>query len=141
MDNNKIWGPHAWLFLHTITFNYPENPSEQDKVNFFTFFDSLKHVLPCAKCRKHYQENSKDLKDNLNSKDDLVKWLINIHNNVNIINNKSAWTYHDVYNKYQDIYNTTNPINNVLIIVIILIVSIFFFFLFNIYYDKQSGRR
>ena len=54
--------------------------------------------------------------------------LINIHNNVNIINNKSAWTYHDVYNKYQDIYNTTNPINNVLIIVIILIVSIFFFF-------------
>tara|TARA_B110000208_G_scaffold86360_1_gene109371 strand:+ start:569 stop:994 length:426 start_codon:yes stop_codon:yes gene_type:complete len=141
MDNNKIWGPHAWLFLHTITFNYPENPSEQDKVNFFTFFDSLKHVLPCVKCRKHYSENSKDLKDNLNSKDDLVKWLINIHNNVNIINNKSAWTYHDVYNKYQDIYNTTNPINNVLIIVIILIVSIFFFFLFNIYYDKQSGRR
>lgn len=141
MDNNKIWGPHAWLFLHTITFNYPENPSEQDKVNFFTFFDSLKHVLPCAKCRKHYHENSKHIKDNLNSKDDLVKWLIKIHNDVNFINNKPIWSYDDVYNKYQELYDPPNLINNVLIIVIILIVLFSLFFLFNIYHGKQSGRR
>jgi len=139
MDNNKIWGPNAWLFLHTITFNYPEYPSEQDKVNFFTFFDSLKYVLPCDKCKKHYRENSKDLKDNLNSKDDLVKWLIDIHNDVNIKNNKPIWSYSDVYNKYQDIYNQSNIINNILIIFIILIVSIFLFFLFNIYHGNKTG--
>jgi hypothetical protein len=139
MDNNKIWGPDAWLFLHTITFNYPDNPNEQDKVNFFTFFDSLKHVLPCEKCKKHYRENSKDLKENLNSKDDLVKWLIDIHNQVNIQNNKSVWSYTDVYNKYQDIYNSSNTINNVLIIVIILIVLFFVFFLFNIYHGNKTG--
>ena len=73
-NNNNIWGPPSWTFLHTITFNYPNNPSEKDKQNYFTFFDSLKHVLPCDKCKKHYRDNSRDLKDNLNSRDDLVKW-------------------------------------------------------------------
>ena len=102
MNNNNIWGTHAWTFLHTITFNYPNNPSEKDKQNYYTFFDSLKDVLPCEKCKKHYKENSKDLKSNLNSRDDLVKWLIDIHNDVNIKNNKSVWSYADVYNKYQN---------------------------------------
>ena len=136
MNNNNIWGPPAWTFLHTITFNYPHNPSDQDKQNYFTFFDSLKHVLPCDKCKKHYKDNSRDLKDNLNSRDDLVKWLIDIHNDVNIKNNKPVWSYADVYNKYQDMYNPPNTINNILIFFIISIVLIFLFFLFNIYYGK-----
>ena len=60
MNNNNIWGPSAWTFLHTITFNYPENPNNQDKQNYFNFFNSLKHVLPCKKCKKHYSDNSTD---------------------------------------------------------------------------------
>ena len=136
MNNNNIWGPPAWTFLHTITFNYPDNPTTEDKQNYFTFFNSLKHVLPCDKCKKHYTENSRDLKDNLNSKDDLVKWLIDIHNDVNIKNDKSVWSYADVYNKYQDMYNNSNTINNIIIFFIISIVFIFIFFLFNIYHDK-----
>ena len=136
MNNNNIWGPPAWTFLHTITFNYPNNPSVQDKQNYYNFFDSLKFVLPCDKCKKHYKENSRDLKDNLNSRDDLVKWLIDIHNDVNIKNNKSVWSYADVYNKYQDMYNNSNTINDILIFLIICIVLIFLFFLFNIYHGK-----
>ena len=27
----KIWGPHAWIFLHSITMAYPENPTDNDK--------------------------------------------------------------------------------------------------------------
>ena len=134
--NVNEWGPGGWTFLHTITFNYPNNPSVQDKQNHFIFFDTLKHVLPCEKCKKHYKENSKDLKDNLNSRDDLVKWLIDIHNDVNIKNNKPAWSYADVYNKYQNMYNPSNTINNILIFFIICIVLFFLFFLFNIYYGK-----
>ena len=45
MDNNKIWGPDAWLFLHTITFNYPENPSEQDKVNLYYRVKNVKNII------------------------------------------------------------------------------------------------
>ena len=132
MNNNNIWGPQAWTFLHTITFNYPENPTNRDKHNYFNFFYSLKHVLPCEKCKKHYEENSTDLENNLDNKDDLVKWLIDVHNDVNTKNDKSVWSYEDVYNKYQDMYNS-NTINNIIVFFIISIVFIFIFFLFNIY--------
>ena len=27
----KVWGSHAWIFLHTITLNYPDEPSKFDK--------------------------------------------------------------------------------------------------------------
>ena len=32
--NPNIWGESAWLFLHTITLNYPENPTFLDKHNY-----------------------------------------------------------------------------------------------------------
>ena len=78
MNNNNVWGPPAWTFLHTVTYNYPENPTNEDKRNYLNFFDSLKHVLPCNKCKGHYKENLKkyDLNNSLNSRQDLVKWLI-----------------------------------------------------------------
>ena len=81
MNNNNIWGPPAWTFLHTVTFNYPENPTEDDKRNFYNFFMNLQHVLPCEKCKAHYKQNIKkyDLKNNLGSRQDLVKWLIDLH--------------------------------------------------------------
>ena len=33
----KIWGPSTWLFLHTITLNYPNNPTQQDIDNYKKF--------------------------------------------------------------------------------------------------------
>ena len=29
-----IWGPGMWHFLHTISFNYPINPTDEDKTNY-----------------------------------------------------------------------------------------------------------
>ena len=36
----KVWGPHAWKFLHTITLNYPENPTDQNKADYKHFFET-----------------------------------------------------------------------------------------------------
>ena len=30
----SIWGPSYWHVLHTISFNYPVNPSCEDKKNY-----------------------------------------------------------------------------------------------------------
>ena len=27
----ELWGPGAWKFLHSITFNYPKEPTSRDK--------------------------------------------------------------------------------------------------------------
>ena len=34
----NIWGPHFWVTLHSISFSYPQNPSEKDKHDYMIFF-------------------------------------------------------------------------------------------------------
>ena len=36
-----VWGPAIWHSLHTISFNYPVNPTEVDKTNYMNFFKSI----------------------------------------------------------------------------------------------------
>ena len=31
----RVWGPSLWHVLHTISFNYPVEPTYKDKVNYF----------------------------------------------------------------------------------------------------------
>ena len=143
MNNNNIWGPPAWTFLHTVTYNYPENPTEDDKRNYHNFFMNLQHILPCEKCKEHYKQNIQkyDLNNSLGSRQELVKWLIDLHNDVNKDNGKSVWSYSDVFNKYQSMYQSDSLINKVLIFVIICIVLIMIFFLYNIYDGKKVSRK
>lgn len=102
----KIWGPPAWHFLHTITFNYPENPSYKDKSNYYDFFHNLQFILPCEICQKNYQKHLKEypISPYLDSKKTLVEWLIHIHNLVNQENNKPLMSSEDVIRKYKDQY-------------------------------------
>ena len=137
MNNNNVWGPSAWTFLHTITYNYPENPTDNDKKNYHNFFMNLQHVLPCKKCQAHYTENIQkyDLNNSLDNRDDLVKWLIDIHNEVNKDTGKRVWSYSEVYNKYDNLHNS-NLVNKMIIFVILCIVLVLIFFLYKTYGKK-----
>lgn len=89
----KIWGPHLWEAIHSISFSYPVNPTIDEKNNFKNFFQSLSFVLPCAYCRNSYAEFIKpnniehsnlELNDNcMENRDTLTLWLWKIHNAVN----------------------------------------------------------
>lgn len=108
--NPNVWGPHAWTFLHFITLSYPKNPTEIDKYNIKTFFKSLEHVLPCDICRLHYKENIEELyplnNEVLSSKENLVKWLIDVHNSVNKRTGKEIMSYNDAIGMYLGMNNT-----------------------------------
>ena len=82
--NPIIWGPGAWTFLHSITLNYPENPTDKEKMFHKNFFLNLQNVLPCPSCAQHYSMNLKKfpIDPALESRELLVKWLIDIHNEV-----------------------------------------------------------
>jgi hypothetical protein len=82
MDPN-IWGPGAWLFLHSITLNYPHNPSKIDKEEITNFFNIVGNILPCFYCRDNYKRHIIEFPIKTESKKDLVYWLIDIHNDVN----------------------------------------------------------
>lgn len=87
----KVWGPAGWLFLHCVSFGYPyainnQNPDhETKKQDYMNFFYYLGKVLPCKYCRDSYMEFFKEinLENNLNTREDLCRWLYDMHNKVN----------------------------------------------------------
>ena len=57
----SVWGPGLWHYLHTMSFNYPNSPTKEDKHHYRDFVLSLRHVLPCGKCRENLKKNFKTL--------------------------------------------------------------------------------
>lgn len=103
--NPAIWGSHAWFFYHAITFAYPICPTQYDKEKMKAFFHSLDGVLPCDKCKIHFQEHLKKFPLTYNvlcSRKSLVKWLIDFHNVVNVMVGKPKRSYDDVIKYYKE---------------------------------------
>ena len=148
----KVWGPPTWFFLHSVSFTYPNNPSDQDKNNYKIFFESISNILPCSICSNSYKkyiiENDTNLSNFLDSRKSLSFWLYLIHNKVNKklkVNNKLIPTYEEVVLKYSNFIsqnknplvcnldikenfnnknNTSNLLKNIIIIILIIIIII-----------------
>ena len=105
----EIWGSHLWFLMHIISFEYPDNPMENDKRIYYDFYNSLKDIIPCEKCKTHYREflHIHPLLPFLDKKADLVKWVIDIHNFVNESLGKPIVSMDEVL----DIYANLNPIS------------------------------
>jgi len=101
--NPKFWGPHAWIFLHSLTFNYPKEPTEKDKQIYVSFFKSLENILPCEKCAYHYKRHLEEypIEEALETRETMVQWLISIHNEVNKELGKPLYTYDQVIEEYK----------------------------------------
>ena len=102
--NQKIWGPHMWFSLHSITFTYPFHPSDEDKDMIIHFFKSLKYILPCITCQLNYANNLKELPIRANSRKELVHWLIELHNMVNVETGKEIMPPETAIKHYEKIY-------------------------------------
>jgi len=103
MDVN-LWGPAFWHVLHTITFDYPEHPTPEEHERYSQFFHSLKYVLPCGACRKHFAhgiETKYPIEPALKNRDTLSRWLVDFHNTVNKRLDKPVVTYDSVLSKYE----------------------------------------
>jgi hypothetical protein len=82
----NIWGAHLWKALHMISLGYPNEPNEEQKKNYKTFFENFYKVIPCSICSNNYKNNLKELpitNDTMKNQQNLVKWIIDIHNIVN----------------------------------------------------------
>lgn len=81
--NPDIWGPHAWYFLHAVAEAYPNDPTESDMEHYYTFFSTLRYTLPCPVCREHLKKVMEKTPIPLDSREQLRRWVIDIHNLVN----------------------------------------------------------
>lgn len=103
----SIWGPKYWFILHTSSFRYPENPSNEDKQYMKNLILSLANLtLPCPLCRHHMREylESNNLDKALESNEALIEYLWKFHNSVNLRTGKTEFPFQDfldLYAKYE----------------------------------------
>jgi hypothetical protein len=105
----SVWGPPLWFVMQSIAMNYPEtNPSYLQQRNHHDFYHSLRNVLPCTVCREHYTELLKlyPIGPSLGSRNDLVAWVVLIHNKVNARYDKAELSAADVAATYERIYTS-----------------------------------
>jgi len=126
----KIWGPKAWFFLESCIIGYPDRPTHDEREKFKLFFYSIKDVLPCSKCRVNYNNhiNKYPLTDEiLGNKDNLLNWIINIHN----ISSGKQYNLRDTLKYYSNIYSDKKNYYYICIFSIILLIL-----LILLYYNK-----
>lgn len=101
----SIWGPATWHLLHSVSFNYPVNPTDSDKIHYKDFVYSLQEILPCGKCRMNLKKNLKGLpleNKDLVSRLEFSKYIYNLHETVNtMLNKKSGLSYENVRDIYE----------------------------------------
>jgi hypothetical protein len=101
----SVWGPAMWHFLHTMSFNYPINPSEEDKENYKNFVLSLQKVLPCKYCRMNLEKNFKKLPitDNvMKDRETFSRYIFNLHELINkMLGKNSGLSYCEVRERYE----------------------------------------
>jgi len=134
--NPKIWGPHAWIFLHTITLNFPDNPTLEQKKHYKDFFESLINIIPCDKCRYNYMLKIKKHPVNVENRNKLVEWLLFIHNEVNKSNGKKEITMPELIKTYREMYSSKKKDSEITIkkkYINYIIVLLILILIYNVY--------
>jgi len=124
-----IWGPHAWFILHSISMALPDNVPVDKQKDLIQFMKSFGNLIPCNICKINYKNNLKimsPLEKNVQTRELFSKWLIDLHNIVNIETGKKIMSYEAVVKKYDKIYNkpeeTCSIKNGIILIGVILII-------------------
>ena len=101
----SVWGPFFWHTMHIVALGYSKNPTYTDKKCAKEFYESLAFLLPCSICREHYKEylQEKPISTFLDSRTDLIKWTVQIHNKVNKMLGKPEWTLEEVLSYYEKV--------------------------------------
>ena len=83
---SAVWGPALWFCLTLICFNYPVEPSSEQKSTMMVFIHTLLKVLPCGICRTNARANLRNFPlrpRDLESRATLITWIVGFHNQVN----------------------------------------------------------
>lgn len=102
----KVFGPHYWFFLHTISMNYPKYPNAVTKKKYYDFIQNLPLFIPVE---KHATDFSKLLDEYpvspyLDSRDSFVRWMHFIHNKINEKLEKRKISLSEFYVHYYEAY-------------------------------------
>ncbi len=83
--NPEYWGPHFWEVMYLAAVGFSSEPTVNEKIGFRMFYDSLRYVLPCQKCRKEYDQYVNQFpltSDDTSSPHKLFDWVYRLHSHV-----------------------------------------------------------
>ena len=101
----SVWGPSAWHFLHSISFNYPTKPTCDDKKHYRNYVLNLRNILPCGKCRDNLCANFKKLPllmKHMKNRNTFSRYIYKLHELINtMLGKKSGLSYETVRERYE----------------------------------------
>lgn len=101
----SVWGPSLWHFLHTMSFNYPVEPTVEQKQHYREFMLNLVHILPCRYCRENLKRNFKKLPlliSHMENRETFSRYVYELHEHVNkMLGKQSGLSYCDVRERYE----------------------------------------
>ena len=115
--NQNIKYHLMWLFFHSFSFAYPENPSEEYKIETANFISNIipKNLGGCGGCQNDYKIYIEKLNvfRIVSSKQELSTFFVDLHNYIN--NKKFEQQNRNVVNNFNIIINGSDklvsPIN------------------------------
>ena len=95
----SVWGPSYWFNLHVAAAHYPINPSPIVKNLMKWRILAIPYEVPCAVCKSHIHSfldsRRNQLEEAVSSRDNLIKFYVDFHNQVNKRYCKRLWTYEE----------------------------------------------
>lgn len=82
-EYSAMLGRAAWTFLHTLTVNYPEEPTEEDKTDILQFIHLFGKFYPCRLCSRNFAKEIIKTPPRVDSRHEIATWLCELHNSVN----------------------------------------------------------
>lgn len=93
----KIWGNNIWFLFHGLLHKLKDEHFSIWKDDYIFIFKSICSNLPCPECSLDATNIIKKTNfKNINSKEDLIKYIFNFHNHVNKKLKKIEFKYEDL---------------------------------------------
>ena len=90
-------GKAGWLILHTMSVKYPLEPTQKDKDRMRTFLQYFAEQYPCSECSKHFVSYLAKFPPLLECRDDIARYLCQLHNEVNKFLKKPIFDCDKIY--------------------------------------------
>lgn len=103
-----VWGPCIWKTLHVLTVKIKDDCFIEQREKLIEMITHICSHLPCPICSTHAQGMIRRMKlKNVQTKDQLIRFIFLMHNEVNKRLKKKLFIYEDVKAHYESM-NTKN---------------------------------
>ena len=101
-----IFGPPFWFTIHLVSFNYPVDPSETQKLQYANWLLSIGEILPCCYCRDNFPNNvvaatTRQSMNVMTSRHTFSRFCYDLHDEVNKMLNKTSPPFDQVRDQFE----------------------------------------